>query len=93
MSHKEYIDKLDLDQLRYVVEYAQERITGLLERSKTTYWQISDYWINHAYFVESDYARALEFFQKIAKKREDDLEELIIKKVKCYPEDVEGLLK
>ena len=93
MSHKEYLDKLDLDELRWVAEHAQERIAGLLERSKTTYWQVSDYWINHGFFLEGDYDKALEFFQQIAKKREGKLEELLIKKVKLYPEDVEGLLK
>lgn len=93
MSHKEYIDKLCLDELDFVVEYAQERIRSLRDRVKTAYWQVSDYWMNHGYFEEDNYEGALEFFQKVAKSREDKLEELILKKVKLYPEDVEGLLR
>lgn len=64
MSHQEYIDKLDEDQLRHIISLATIKLDSLVKIKKERFWVVSDGFINFGFFEYDQRARAAEFLSE-----------------------------
>lgn len=97
MSHKEYIEKCDEDQLNSLIEHANQRLTQIKQSGWVKLWTVSVGWANVAWFEESDYAAAVarasaEVGIEAARRPNTDVN-VGIELERFRPEEVAGLLK
>lgn len=92
MNTKEFLDKLNVDQLHYAIEYAEECIQKLIAVPRKEYWCLGDSWMNVAFFIKEDRQRALALFVEEFES-DTSYSELRLELVHRRPDEVEGLLK
>lgn len=92
MSTKEFLAKLNADQLQFAINEASALLLKMTEVPKEEYWCVGDSWMNIAFFKKEDKDKALECFIKEFSDDKADYE-LKIELVKLRPDEVEGLLR
>lgn len=65
MSHKDYCEKLDKDQLQSLIEHAQARIDSIKSEGWVTVWVVADY-CNRAWFKEDQHSEAMDKMIELA---------------------------
>jgi hypothetical protein len=83
-----YVDSLNLEQLRCLVEMANKRITTKTEASWTRYWEVCDDILVIGRYAIDDFEsarrRAIRFLEET---KADDIVELSIRKGRCPPDE------
>ena len=86
MSTKDYLDTLDLDQLKYAKAYLEGLIEAKTHEKKVKIWRVEDSILCHGNFADSDYLEAVNCLALQAEKVEledgdDDERSLEIKRL------------
>lgn len=63
-SSPDVVNSLDKDQLRTLIELAQERIKKLDDEKKVILLSVGDKYVNHAFFREDEQQKAADFMVK-----------------------------
>jgi len=66
MSHKDYCEKLDEDQLQSLIEHAQARIDSIKSEGWVTVWVVADY-CNRAWYPIDQYEQAMDKMIELAR--------------------------
>jgi hypothetical protein len=97
MSHKDYCEKLDEDQLQSLIDHANARIESLKAEGWVTVWVVADY-CNRAWFHENQRGAAMDKMIELAcaerqnpKGREDC--EWSVQRVRMRPSEAARLIK
>lgn len=69
MSTKDFLSKLDYDQLRYCRNMCDEMIRSIQEEEKKVAWAVTDGGINYGWFRTEDYLKAVECLASVATER------------------------
>jgi hypothetical protein len=96
MSHADYIAGCDEDQLKRLVEMANERITKIRESGWVKLWTVNVSWANVAWFVEEDHQKAVDYVCRAVKKAGEKAPgkgiEVQLSLERYRPEEVAGLI-
>lgn len=95
MSHKEYIDKLSLDQLDCLVEMARAKISSIRSKKRVEYVALTDDWANIAFFDKQDVEGPLKHFEKAYRSKiaSGHFEQLRLEVQSDFPDEVPNLEK
>lgn len=72
MSTTEFLETLDLNQLKHCRDKCNERIRAIQEEDKKVAWAVTDGGVNFGWFRTEDYPKAVECLAAAAAKRWTD---------------------
>lgn len=92
MSHQDYIESCDEQQLDCLIEMAQNKLKQIRDEGWVEMWVVGDDWCNYKWFHLKDYDLALEFLVKYGKNsvKEGREDEIKITKEKIRPSEVDS---
>lgn len=94
-SHLEYIADKSEEQLRHLIEVAQQRLDNLVHGGWVSLWVVHDDGANRGWFAESDYAGALAFLGQLGARHaaQGSAGELGVQTYRVRPVEAESLLE
>ena len=92
MSHQDYIESCDEDQLACLIEMAESKLKQIRDEGFVEMWVVGDDWCNYKWFHLKDYDLALEFLVEYGKNsvKEGREDEIKITKEKIRPSEVDS---